>query len=137
MKKMRAKYLIFLSILTIALSHSLYSQTPELKIINKAFKNPINNFDTTYSWYGIFNVPDTANISYIHVTMGTSDGSGDIVDHAFEFDRDAALPIGLSYRRDSNEIKIGLGNHPIRTYFLEITIEDSLNNLSTPMNWNN
>jgi hypothetical protein len=101
------------------------------------FKNPVNNFDTTYAWYCHISLPDTTSVAKIHCKMGTNHGGGQLVEHAFNFDQVTFLPAGLSYRRDSATIQIGLGNHKLRNYYLEVRLEDDSNFVSAPVFWNN
>lgn len=115
----------------------LQSQISTYSIEEIAFQSPINNFDTTFAWYCDISVQDTTNISLIQLNMGTYNGGLDIVSHEFVFDKDAFLPSGLSYRREGNNLRLGLGNYKMNTYFIEIYMEflDSTNSQSYL--WNN
>ncbi|MEQ9064070.1 MAG: hypothetical protein RIE58_07825 [Vicingaceae bacterium] len=117
---------------------SVYSQsTLSYNVTATPSQNPVNNFDTVYSFHCFLTIPDTSNVSYILVKMGTNLGWSNVVDHDFEYDVDAGLPSGLDYVRSGNEITLSLGNRTMDSYFLQVSLKDTSNNVSSPILWNN
>lgn len=114
-----------------------YSQSFSYTIEQIPFKNPVNNFDTTYAWYCNLILPDTAHVDSIHLKMGSTPGGTELIDYSFAFDRDAFLPAGLAYKRDSTNIKLGLGNYKLRNYNIELRLEDDSSHISNPVSWSN
>ncbi|MBN2682092.1 MAG: hypothetical protein JXR58_06255, partial [Bacteroidales bacterium] len=53
-------------------------------------------------------IPDTANLAKIYVNVGTAENTADIINTVFEFDVEESLPAGLTYRREGNNVYLGL-----------------------------
>ena len=103
----------------------------------RASINPVNDFDTIYAWQCVLQLQDTSGISEIHFQMGTTYGQNNLVNHSFVFDDNAFVPNGMGYRRDGYEVKLSVGNFKNRTYYIEVQLEDTLQNTSSPVYWNN
>ncbi|PCI97034.1 MAG: hypothetical protein COB15_08705 [Flavobacteriales bacterium] len=77
---------------------------------------------------------DTNTVAKIHVKLGTTSGSGDLLTTTFTFDNTA--PGGdLSYFREEEMMTLGMGTHlNVGVFYCEIVLEDSVGNLSIAEN---
>ena len=131
------KYLCFSLLLCLSGMAGWSQSAFTIEMMTQASKNPVNNFDTVYTYLCYIKLSDTSDVDEIHVKMGTNQGSGDLVDHHFVFDKMHGLPSGTTYHRNSDTVRIGLGNRHRRNYYLEIRTKDSLGNYSSTTYWNN
>lgn len=58
----------------------------------------------------VVEVADTANITVLHVKLGTSGGGSQLALQDFAFDVNTGLPAGMSYRREGNAVYLTLGS---------------------------
>ncbi|MFI5219199.1 MAG: hypothetical protein ACHQNT_06890 [Bacteroidia bacterium] len=67
---------------------------------------------------------DTTNVINIHVKLGTTLGSSDLLNKIFVFDQSGIFMDGTSYKRENEVIYLGLGNFiGINTYYAEAKLE--------------
>ena len=83
-------------------------------------------FDSLFNRICELTLPDSIGMAVIHVKVGTTEGSGDVVQHGFVFDQTNVLPQGLSYRRQGLTVKLGLlQTYHADLYFYEVWLEDA------------
>jgi hypothetical protein len=97
----------------------------------------MNVFDTAYTHQCVLILPDTSNIDSIHVCIGSSLNSQDIMNHKIGFDQMTLLPIDITYIRRKEKVYLGLGNHSKGDFFYKIVVSDTMNLDSQPVHWNN
>jgi hypothetical protein len=76
---------------------------------------------------------DTANLSKIHVKLGTTLGGDDLFTNTYTYD---STPAGsLTYFRDRALMTLGMGTHlNSGIFYCEIKLEDSMGNFSALIN---
>ncbi len=78
-------------------------------------------------------VPDTNLIHKIHIKLGSSFGSNDLIDQQFDYDVDLSAP--QMYLREADMIKICFGEYlNSNVFYCEIKLEDHSGNISTITN---
>ena len=87
---------------------------------------PVITDSTLFSSSMNVSLVDTTNISSIDVSMGSTLGGSDIVQHSFTYDVSGGLGSGLSYTRDGYNLSLGLGSfYGILSFYAEIKIHRS------------
>ncbi|MFH2141437.1 MAG: hypothetical protein ABIJ97_03370 [Bacteroidota bacterium] len=81
-------------------------------------------------------VPDTIQLSAIHVNVGSIENGADVLDYSFQYDNITGLPAGLTYLREQNVIYLGLYTTlQSDMYYYAVTIEDTAGNFSVTKKW--
>lgn len=107
------------------------------QVYYKTTSNDPAVFDSLCTRYCKITLSDTTNISVIKVSIGTVSGANDILDYDFVFDTESGLPSGLSYRREQNNVYLGLFNtYQADMFYYEVQMEDSSGNQSVVKQWN-
>jgi hypothetical protein len=83
----------------------------------------LNLLDTIWVKTYHFHLSDTANISKIHLKMGTTLGGTEVFDYVFDFDQTDSLPIGFHYERNGMDIDFRVSGYAFGFYFYEAQLE--------------
>jgi hypothetical protein len=83
-------------------------------------------------------VNDTIGLNKLHLKLGTTDGSGNLLTKTFNYAQQGNFPDGTSYTRNKNIIYLNLGNYTgLNFYFGEVTLEDTQGALTQPKKYSN
>ena len=77
---------------------------------------------------------DTVHLSKIHVKLGSTPNSQNLLSKYFVFDATGTLSDGTSYTRDGNVVYLNLGSRTgIQNYYAEIKLEDTYGRFTDPV----
>lgn len=91
-----------------------------------SFSDTLIAADQSVNGTMVIEITNAANISKIHVKMGSTDGGNDLFARVFDFDVSNNLSSGTSYRREGNVIYLGIGSFTgLNHFFAEAKLEDA------------
>jgi hypothetical protein len=94
---------------------------------------------TTRGLYkAVFILHDTTTTSKFHVKMGSAAGTSNYINKTFVFDQSGSFPDGTAYERIGRTVYLNLGTYAgISTYAIELKVENTNGQLSSPLNLTN
>lgn len=93
---------------------------------------------TNVLYKAVFILHDTTTTSKFHVKMGSAAGTSNYINKTFVFDQSGSFPDGTAYERIGRVIYLSLGTYAgISTYAIELKVENSNGQLSSPLNLTN
>lgn len=116
-----------------------------LFICTQAQTNPIKHMDIylqptqvdTVSYHSpqmLIDLTDTISITDIEVSLGTNDGTSDLISKSFTYNVEGEFNDGTAYIRDSNIIRLGLGTYTsLSACYASARIKFSNGTYSTPV----
>jgi hypothetical protein len=77
---------------------------------------------------------DTINITSIEITLGTTEGSGNLITKSFDFGNEGTFTDGTSYNREGNLLNFGLGLYnPLSSYYGSVRLHLENGSYSSPL----